>query len=78
MREVTVSGYLAERLRQNGVAHLFGVPGDFTSALIDGLLAGGQQRWVGSPNELNAGYAADAYARRRGSPRSSRPTAWAS
>ncbi|WP_035856658.1 alpha-keto acid decarboxylase family protein [Cryptosporangium arvum] len=66
MREVTVSGYLAERLRQNGVAHLFGVPGDFTSALIDGLLAGGQQRWVGSPNELNAGYAADAYARRRG------------
>ncbi|MFG1924301.1 alpha-keto acid decarboxylase family protein [Cryptosporangium sp. NPDC048952] len=66
MREVTVSGYLAERLRQNGVAHLFGVPGDFNVDLIDGLLAGGQQRWVGSPNELNAGYAADAYARRRG------------
>ena len=66
MRAVTVSGYLAERLRQNGVAHLFGVPGDFNLRLIDGLLAGGQQRWVGSANELNAGYAADAYARRRG------------
>src|SRR5689334_22160920 len=64
--QVTVAGYLAERLRQSGVAHLFGVPGDFNLGLIDGLLAGGQQRWVGSPNELNAGYAADAYARRRG------------
>lgn len=66
MRQITVAGYLAERLRQNGVAHLFGVPGDLNLALIDGLLAGGQQRWVGSPNELDAGYAADAYARRRG------------
>ncbi|GAA3385244.1 alpha-keto acid decarboxylase family protein [Cryptosporangium minutisporangium] len=65
-REVTVATYLAERLRQHGVAHLFGVPGDFNLGLIDGLLAGGQQRWIGSPNELNAGYAADAYARRRG------------
>jgi len=63
---VTVAGYLAERLRQHGVAHLFGVPGDANLGLIDGLLSGGQQRWVGSPNELNAGYAADAYARRRG------------
>ncbi|MFI5954560.1 alpha-keto acid decarboxylase family protein [Cryptosporangium sp. NPDC051539] len=65
-REVTVAEYLAERLRQHGVAHLFGVPGDFNLELLDRMLRGGQQRWVGSPNELNAGYAADAYARRRG------------
>lgn len=65
-REVSVAEYLAERLRQHGVAHLFGVPGDFSLALLDGFLAAQKQEWVGTTNELNAGYAADAYARRRG------------
>ncbi|MCW0216329.1 MAG: thiamine pyrophosphate-binding protein [Pseudonocardia sp.] len=63
---VTVAQYLARRLRSLGVEHLFGVPGDFALTLLDHALADGQQRWVGSPNELNAGYAADAYARTRG------------
>ncbi|NAZ81663.1 indolepyruvate decarboxylase [Kineococcus sp. R8] len=64
---VTVGAYLARRLQQLGVAHLFGLPGDFNLALLDELLADGALRWVGSANELNAGYAADGYARvRRG------------
>ncbi|TQS39826.1 alpha-keto acid decarboxylase family protein [Cryptosporangium phraense] len=65
-REVSVADYLAERLRQHGVAHLFGVPGDSNLELLDRMLRGGQQRWIGSANELSAGCAADAYARRRG------------
>ncbi|WP_028924709.1 alpha-keto acid decarboxylase family protein [Pseudonocardia acaciae] len=63
---VTVAQYLARRLRQLGAEHLFGVPGDFTLGLLDSVLADGALRWVGSPNEQGAGYAADAYARTRG------------
>ena len=63
---VTVAEYLAVRLHQLDVEHLFGVPGDFNLTLLDEMLGLGWQRWVGSPNELNAGYAADGYARSRG------------
>ncbi|WP_337063315.1 alpha-keto acid decarboxylase family protein [Kineococcus sp. G2] len=65
---VTVGTYLARRLAQLGVRHLFGLPGDFNLALLDELLAAGEQRWVGSANELNAGYCADGYARLRRGP----------
>lgn len=63
---VTVAAYLSIRLHQLGVEHLFGVPGDFNLTLLDLIAAEGRQAWVGSPNELNAGYAADGYARCRG------------
>ncbi len=66
MQTVTVAQYLARRLGELGVEHLFGVPGDFSLTLLDHLLAEGRQQWVGSPNELGAGYAADGYARTRG------------
>ncbi|WP_432492318.1 alpha-keto acid decarboxylase family protein [Kineococcus auxinigenes] len=65
---VSVGAYLAHRLAQLGVRHLFGLPGDFNLALLDELLATGEQRWVGSSNELNAGYCADGYARLRRGP----------
>lgn len=63
---VTVAEYLATRLHQLGADHLFGVPGDFNLTLLDTVAETGLLEWVGSPNELNAGYAADAYARSRG------------
>ena len=63
---VPLAEYLGRRLQQLGVGHLFGVPGDFTLDLLDGITAVPGLRWVGSPNELGAGYAADAYARSRG------------
>ncbi|ALL76328.1 hypothetical protein AD006_15275 [Pseudonocardia sp. EC080610-09] len=66
MQTVTVAQYLARRLGELGVEHLFGVPGDFSLTLLDHMLAEGRQEWVGSPNELGAGYAADGYARTRG------------
>jgi TPP-dependent 2-oxoacid decarboxylase len=65
-RYISVAGYLATRLQQLGVDHLFGLPGDYNLALIDALLAASTLEWVGCAHELNAGYAADGYARVRG------------
>lgn len=62
----TVADYLLTRLKQLNVTEVFQIPGDyvkhFTQALenFDGVSA------VGCINELDAGYAADAYGRTRG------------
>jgi indolepyruvate decarboxylase len=61
----TVSKYLIHRLHEIGVHHLFGVPGDYTLDFLDDVVAS-PIRWVGNCNELNAGYAADGYARMTG------------
>jgi TPP-dependent 2-oxoacid decarboxylase len=63
---VTVGGYLATRLEQAGVRHYFTVPGDFNLVLLDQLLANPRLKMIGCCNELNAGYAADGYARSNG------------
>ena len=62
----TVGDYLLDRLAELGVTEVFGVPGDFTLEFLDHVVAHKQIRWVGNANELNAGYAADAYARING------------
>ena len=62
----TVGDYLAERLTDAGVDRVFGVPGDYTLALLDYVIARPGLAWTGCANELNAGYAADGYARMRG------------
>ena len=64
--EYTVGNYLADRLVEAGVDRVFGVPGDYTLALLDYLVAQRGLEWTGCANELNAGYAADGYARMRG------------
>src|ERR1700728_1938130 len=62
----TVADYLLTRLKQLNVTEVFQIPGDyckhFTQALehFDGVNA------IGAINELDAGYAADAYGRTRG------------
>ncbi len=62
----TVADYLLTRLKQLRVTDVFQIPGDyckhFTQALehFDGVNA------IGAINELDAGYAADAYGRTRG------------
>jgi indolepyruvate decarboxylase len=62
----TVADYLLTRLKQLNVTEVFQIPGDyckhFTQALehFDGVKA------IGAINELDAGYAADAYGRTRG------------
>lgn len=62
----TVGDYLLDRLAELGVAHVFGVPGDYNLEFLDHIVAHPDLRWVGNANELNAGYAADGYGRLRG------------
>ncbi|KAK9699169.1 hypothetical protein RND81_08G157000 [Saponaria officinalis] len=64
--ESTLGRHLARRLVQIGVNDVFSVPGDFNLTLLDHLLAEPGLNLVGCCNELNAGYAADGYARSRG------------
>jgi indolepyruvate decarboxylase len=63
--ETTVAAYLLTRLKEIGVDHLFGVPGDFVLGFFNQVLES-DVRYVGTCNELNAAYAADGYARIRG------------
>ena len=65
-RTVTLGAYLATRLTQAGLDDFFGVPGDYNLILLDELIKRPGLRMIGCCNELNAGYAADGYARVRG------------
>ena len=58
----TVGQYLLTRMHQAGVNHAFGVPGDYVLDLMDHLVESPIDL-ICTCNELNAGYAADAYAR---------------
>jgi pyruvate decarboxylase len=62
----SVGEYLATRLEQVGIRHYFAVPGDFNLLLLDQLLKNPRLQFVGCCNELNAGYAAEGYARSNG------------
>jgi pyruvate decarboxylase len=62
----TVGTYLATRLEQAGVRDYFVVPGDFNLILLDQILENPRLRMIGCCNELNAGYAAEGYARSNG------------
>jgi TPP-dependent 2-oxoacid decarboxylase len=63
--EITVAECLLSRLKEIGVDHLFGVPGDFVLGFFNQLM-NSDVSYVGTCNELNAAYAADGYARVRG------------
>ncbi|URE01296.1 Pyruvate decarboxylase isozyme [Musa troglodytarum] len=64
--EKTLGRHLARRLVQVGAHDVFSVPGDFNLTVLDHLIAEPGLRLIGCCNELNAGYAADGYARARG------------
>jgi indolepyruvate decarboxylase len=61
-----IGDFLLRRLREAGVRHLFGVPGDYNLGLLQQLQDAGALKWIGTCNELNASYAADGYARLNG------------
>ena len=61
----TIARYLLQRLHEAGIGHMFGVPGDYVLDFLDAVLVS-PIRWIGTCNELNAGYAADGYARMKG------------
>lgn len=62
---LTVGEYLAKRLQAISISNIFGVVGDYVLGLMDVLLENNLQL-IATCNELNAGYAADAYARLNG------------
>ena len=64
----TIGDYLGQRLRDIGIEHYFAVPGDYNLILLDELLKVDGLEMIGCCNELNAGYAADGYARERNGP----------
>ncbi len=64
----TVANYLKERLEQLGLEQMFGVAGNYTAPFLDTILEDPESpiKISGNPNEICAGYAADAYARIKG------------
>lgn len=59
---VDIGEYLFRRLHEIGIRAVHGVPGDYNLTALDYIPRCGLD-WVGNCNELNAGYAADGYAR---------------
>ncbi|KAF2466555.1 pyruvate decarboxylase [Lindgomyces ingoldianus] len=62
---IDVAEYLFRRLHEVGVRSIHGLPGDYNLVALDYIPKAGLN-WVGNCNELNAGYAADGYARIKG------------
>jgi indolepyruvate decarboxylase len=62
----TVIQHVLYRLRAIGISDIFGVPGDYAFAVNDAICKDPDIKWIGCCNELNAGYAADGYARIKG------------
>ncbi len=62
----TVGEFLFDRLKEEGITEIFGVPGDFNFSLLDTLEDYEGIDLIDNRNELNAGYAADGYAQVKG------------
>ena len=58
--------YIVKKLEELGINDFFGVPGDYNFNLIYAVENNPSMNWIGCTNELNAGYAADGYARIKG------------
>lgn len=67
MSTYTVGQYLADRLHELGIDHLFAIPGDYCAEWVHKYVEKSPDiQRIGSTNEINAGYAADGYARMNG------------
>jgi len=62
----SIGEYLAKRLEELKIKDYFAIPGDYNLVLLDEVLKNEHLRMVNCCNELNAGYAADGYARIHG------------
>jgi indolepyruvate decarboxylase len=62
----TVGQYLVDRLRQLGLEHLFSIAGDYSIEWLNRYVTPSSIRLIEEVNEVNAGYAADGYARLKG------------
>ncbi|MDF5713163.1 MAG: alpha-keto acid decarboxylase family protein [Rhizonema sp. NSF051] len=66
MTNLTIGDYLVLRLKQIGIQHIFGVPGDYNMEFLDHIVNQEGVELVTTCNELNASYAADGYGRING------------
>ena len=66
MGKITVADYIMQELVNLGITDIFGLPGDFNFDLVEAVENNKNMHWIGCTNELNAGYAADGYARIKG------------
>lgn len=66
MNKITVADYIVQQIEKLGVKDIFGLPGDFNFNLVEAVERNENTNWIGCTNELNAGYAADGYARING------------
>ena len=66
MSKITVSDYLIQELNKLGIDDFFGLPGDYNFNILYSIENNSKTNWIGCTNELNAGYAADGYARVKG------------
>ena len=63
---MNVVEYLVSNLERIGISDFFGVPGDYNFNILYEIENNPDTNWIGCTNELNAGYAADGYARQKG------------
>ena len=61
-----VADYLIKNLVNLGITEYFGLPGDYNFDILYSIEDNKDASWIGCTNELNAGYAADGYARVKG------------
>ncbi|OAB40487.1 alpha-keto acid decarboxylase family protein [Paenibacillus antarcticus] len=66
MIQKSLGVYLFDCLKQEGITEIFGVPGDYNFNILDSLERYEGIHFINGRNELNSGYAADAYARIKG------------
>jgi indolepyruvate decarboxylase len=62
----TVATYIIDRLVALGARHLFHVPGNYSAQFLIAAQESEKMTCIGTTNEMEAGYAADAYARLQG------------
>lgn len=66
MEKIKVADYLMQELSKLGIKEVFGLPGDYNFNILYAIDNNPEMNWIGCTNELNAGYAADGYARVNG------------
>ena len=66
LQTTSVADYIVQRIADEGVAHCFGVAGDYLFPMCNAVEHSPKLKWISCANELNAAYAADGYSRIRG------------
>ena len=59
-QETTIAQYLLDRLKKEGVEHIFGIPGDYVIKFFGEIEKRGDFKIIGTCSEQGAAFAADA------------------